>query len=150
MSNGPVFSIDSMDTGPEGLPEQLPVTARLLRVIPGSDRPDYCLAVAETPIRHRTTLAAMKQAGVDPAAADPQLIRVHEDGTVDLLVHGLVVVARLVGEQLHPGMRDLPAGLAFVVDNTLMSDAGMDFTKALYVAVVSLTDRSEESRVTGR
>ncbi|WP_378146306.1 hypothetical protein ACFJGV_01555 [Cnuibacter sp. UC19_7] len=143
--NGPVFSIDRMDVGPEDLPPQLPARARLVRVVAGPDRPDYCLALASEPLRHRTSLEQLGAAGVDPAAADPQMIRVHEDGTVDLLVFGLVLAARVQGEQLHAGMRDLPAGLAYVVDNTLLRDESLDLRKALYVAVVDITDRSGES-----
>ncbi len=142
--SGPVFSIDRMDVGPDDLAAQLPVRARLLRVIAGPDRPDYCLAVAEQPIRHRTSLEQLRAAGVDPAKADPQMIRVNDDGSVDLLVFGLVLAARLQGEQLHAGMRDLATGLAYVVDNTLLNDATLDLRKALYVAVVDITDRSAE------
>ncbi|WP_368497704.1 hypothetical protein [Herbiconiux sp. A18JL235] len=142
--SGPVFSIDRMGVGPADLPAQLPARARLLRVVAGPDRPDYCLAVVEEPLRHRTSLEQLRAAGVDPAAADPQMIQVNDDGSVDLLVFGLVLAARLQGEQLHAGMRDLAVGLAYVVDNTLLSDDTLDLGKALYVAVVDVTDRSSE------
>jgi len=49
-----------------------------------------------------------------------------------------------LGEQLHAGMRDLAVGLAYVVDNTLLSDAALDLSKTLYVAVVDITDRPGE------
>lgn len=143
--NGPLFSIDRMDVGPEDLPAQLPVRARLVRVIAGPDRPDYCLAVADRPLRHRTSLEQLRAAGVDPASADPQMIRVDEDGAVDLLVFGLVFAARVQGEQLHAGMRGLAAGLAYVVDNTLLRDPVLDLRKALYVAVVDVADRSDDT-----
>lgn len=140
MSQGPLFSIDRIDIGPNDLEAQLPKRARLLRVIPGPDRPDYCLAVLEEAVFHRTTLSALQQNGVDPSKADPQMVRVAEDGTVDLQVFGIVICARIAGEQLHQGMRDFPVSLAYVIDSAAMRDETLDFGKILYAAVAFITD----------
>ena len=56
---------------------------------------------------------------------------------------GIVIASRIVGQQLHAGMADFPVALALVVDNTLMRDSVMDFSKAVYVAVAAITDRSD-------
>lgn len=143
MANGPIFSIVGVDVGSDDLLAQLPVEARLVRTIPGPDRPDYSLAVASAPVRHRTTLETLASQGIDPASADPQLIRIHDDGTVDLQIFGLVVAARIAGERLHAGMTDFPVMLAYVIDNTLMSDETLDFSKVLYSAVAFVTDTTQ-------
>lgn len=144
-ADGPRFSIDSIDVGADDLVPQLPRTGRLLRVVPGPDRPDYCLAVLDEALTHRTSLSVLESLGVDPAAADPRMIRVHEDGTVDLLVFGIVIAARMAGAQVHAGMRDFPVALAYVVDNTAMADELLDLHKVLYVAVAMVTDLGQPS-----
>lgn len=140
MADAPRFSIDSVDVGPDDLAGQLPRIAELRRIVPGPDRPDYCLCVLDEPITHRTSLEVLHGLGIDPAAADPQMIRVHDDGTVDLLVFGVVIAARIAGEQMHAGMRGFPVVLAYVVDNTAMRDPELVFSKVLYAAVALITD----------
>lgn len=134
------FRIDRSDVGPDDLPGQLPVEGALLRQIPGSDRSDYFLGVLDRPLSYRTTLDALREQGVDPAAADPQLIRISEDGTVDLGVLGVVFAARLVGEHPHAGMTDFPVMLAYVIDGSAMRDEAVDFSKLVYAAVVTISD----------
>lgn len=136
----PSFTIDSIDVGPADLMAQLPVEAELRGVIPGPDRPDYFKAVLTRPLYYRTTLDELRGQKIDPAAADPQMIRIHPGGGVDLQVFGIVIASRMGGQQLHAGMTDFQVALAFVVDNTLMRDSMMDFSKAIYVAVAAITD----------
>ena len=137
MTDRPQFTIDGIDLGPDDLAAQLPRTAELVRTIAGPDRPDYVLAVMkDRPLTYDTTLTALRAAGVDPATADPQLIQYHPDGEqVRLHVYGIVIAARIVGEQLHAQMSRVPVVLAFVVDNTLMRDETLAFSKCVYVAV---------------
>jgi len=137
--------IDRIDVGPGDLPPQLPAEARLLRQIPGPDRPDYFFAVLDEPIAYRTTLTAMQEVGVNPDAADPGLIRVHDDGTVDLRVFGIAFAARNVGESPHVGMKELPVTLAYVVDNTALRDETLDFSKLIYAAVAFISDIDDET-----
>lgn len=137
--------IESIDIGPGDLPPQLPAEARLLRQIPGPDRPDYFFAVLDEAIAYRTTLAAMQELGVDPDAADPQLIRINDDGTVDLRVFGISFAARNVGEAPHVGMKDFPVSLAYVVDNTALRDETLDFSKLIHAAVAFISDIDDET-----
>ncbi|MGP6170891.1 hypothetical protein ACTU6U_01240 [Microbacterium sp. A196] len=137
--------VTGIDTGPDDLSEQLPAEARLLRQIPGPDRPDYFFAVLDEAIRYRTSLTALRELGVNPDAADPQLIRIHEDGTVDLLVFGIVIAARIAGSHPHAGMKDFPVMLAYVVDNTALRDEVLDFTKIVYSAVGFISDIDSET-----
>jgi hypothetical protein len=132
----PSFTIDGIDTGPDDLARQLPRTAELVRPIPGPDRPDYGLAVLKEPVTYDTTLTALRSAGVDLATADPQLIQFHPDGEqVRLHVFGIVVATRTVGDRLHGAMSGMPVMLAYVVDNSVMGDETLDFSKCVYVAV---------------
>jgi hypothetical protein len=141
----PQFTIDGIDLGPDDLAAQLPRAAELVRTIPGPDRPDYVLAVMkDRPLTYDTTLTALRAAGVDPATADPQLIQYHPDGEqVRLHVYGIVIAARIVGEQLHAQMSRMPVVLAFVVDNTLMRDETLAFSKCVYVAVAFVSATPE-------
>lgn len=135
--------IDRIDVGPADLAPQLPAQARLLRQAPGPDRPDYFFAVLDEAITYRTTLTALTESGVDPDAADPQLIRIDDDGTVDLRIFGIVFAARIAGESPHAGMKEFPVTLAYVIDNTAMRDEVIDFSKLIYAAVAFITDVDE-------
>ena len=104
----PSFTIDRLDVGPADLMAQLPAEAELRGVIPGPDRPDYVKAVLSRPLYYRTTVAELRRQNIDPAAADPAMIRIHPEGAVDLQVFGIVVASRIVGQQLHAGMADFP------------------------------------------
>ena len=143
----PKIVITSVDSAPADLLEQLPVHAELVRILPGSDRPDYSLAVVKKPIHFRTTVAALEQAGVDPGAADPQMIRVHDDGSVDLVIFGLVLCARVAGETIHLAMKDFPVNIAYVIDNTQLRDAAVDFSKCYFAAIGFVGMDASESPV---
>ncbi|WBU37345.1 hypothetical protein [Homoserinibacter sp. YIM 151385] len=135
------FRVTRVELGPDDLQSQVPLTAELHRFMPGPDRPDYALAVVKDhPIRFKTTQAVLVGAGVNVAAADPQLYTLHEDGTVDLQVWAVVVTPRVAGERLYQGMKDLAVGIAYVVDNTLMRDERLDFSKVFYAAVAVIED----------
>jgi hypothetical protein len=127
--------IDRIDTGPPELTEQLPIHAKLLRILPGSDRPDYSLAVAHEPIRFRSTAADLTGTGIDLAKTDPARFRVNPDGTVDALIFGLVLCARLVGQTINLSMHDLPINIAYVIDDSQLGDPGVVFTKCHFAAV---------------
>ncbi|MEP7764947.1 hypothetical protein [Sanguibacter sp. 25GB23B1] len=149
MTAGPHVEITSFDVGPEELTDQLPVTARLLRMLPGPDRPDYALAVATRPLRFTSTVDALAAQGIPVAGLDPQCVHVETDGTVRATVFGLVMAPRIVGQALHPTMVDFPVALAVVIDPTQMRDPSIDFSKCSYVAVAFVTTvRSDGERDT--
>ena len=137
--------IDRIDVGPGDLPPQLPAEGRLLRQIAGPDRPDYFFAVLDEAITYRTTLTAMQELGVNPDAADPQLIRIGDDGTVDLRIFAVSFAARNAGEMPHVGMKDFPVSLAYVIDNTAIRDETLDFSKLVYAAVAFISDIDGET-----
>jgi hypothetical protein len=55
-------------------------------------------------------------------------------------VDALVVCSRFVGQQLHPGMKDLPVNVAYVIDESALTDPSLDFGKIEYAAIGSLTE----------
>lgn len=61
-------------------------------------------------------------------------------GGLHLRVHALVLCARLVGQQIAPGLRDLAVNVALVIDNTLLRDEMLDFAKAHPIATGFLGD----------
>ena len=129
----PAFTIDSVDVGPPELAAQLPVRAELRRVIPGPDRPDYCLAVLDTPLVFRPS------GEFDLARTTADFLR-QDDAGPFIYIHAVIVAARTAGEQLHPGMKDFPVALAYVIDNTIGRDELVDFAKLHYAAVAFITD----------
>jgi hypothetical protein len=104
------LTITGVDYAPAELEEQVPIVVDLIREIPGPDRPDYWLGQVQTPIRW--------------------LNDNHE-----IAVTHVILGARWVGTQIAPGVKDLPVGIAYVTDQTLLSDLKLDFAKCSYVAV---------------
>jgi hypothetical protein len=129
----PGFVLTRLDIGPAELESELPLRAEALRVMPGSDRPDYVLARFEHPLKYRVPL------GFDMARADPSLRGRDENGDF-VIVQGVVVCARFVGQGFRAGMRDLAINIAYVIDNTIIQDALVDFAKLEYVAVGFVDD----------
>ncbi len=136
----PGFVLTRLDLGPAELESALPLRADALRVMLGSDRPDYLLARFERPLKYRTPV------GFDPARADPTLRGRDERGDL-VIVQGIVVCARFVGQRFRTGMRDLAINIAYVIDNTVATDAAVDFEKLEYVAVGFIDDDSVVSAV---
>ena len=102
--------ISVVDYAPEELYEQLPLEAELVREIPGSDRPDYWIARLVAPVLWR-------------------------GGDTDTLVTHLVLCARWQGTAIEAGMHDLPVGIAYVRDSSVLEDKLLDFGKCAYVAI---------------
>ena len=109
--------IDSIDHAPGDLYGQTPLRGRLLRTIAMRDRserfrsasPDYWLAELATPLSWTS------------------------DGVTRTIRH-LVLAARWQGTSLQPGAR-VPVGIAYVVDEALLSSESFDLTQAEYVAI---------------
>lgn len=129
----PQIVITAIDSGPRDLAAQLPVHAQLIRIIPGPDRPDYSLAIVDEPITFRTTVAELHAAGTNADAA--QMITINPDGTAEVTVFGLVLASRIAGSSIHLSMEDFPVMIAYIVDNTQMEDAIVDFSKCFYAAI---------------
>src|SRR3954471_22240229 len=96
----PSFVITRLDAGPEEFAAVLPLRARVIRVMPDSDRSDYVLCYAERPIPFRPP------AGFDLARVHPESITRDAGGEV-VAVQGIVICTRLVGEIFRSGMKDL-------------------------------------------
>lgn len=129
----PSFVITRLDVGPEELSAVLPLRARVIRVMPGSDRPDYVLCFTERPIPFRPP------PGFDLSRVHPQALS--RDALGDLVaIQGIVICTRLVGDTFRGGMKDLAINIAYVVDNTLTRDAQVDFAKLEFAAIGFIDD----------
>jgi hypothetical protein len=92
------------------LDEQVPFKIKLLRLLPGPDRPDYWLGEMLTPLFW---------------ISDNRRMRVDH----------VVVCARWKGTEIAPLVENLPIGIAYVTDPTQVTDASVDFAKCKYVAI---------------
>ena len=102
--------VTSVDYAPDELHAQTPFTARILRQIPGPDRPDYLLAELAEPLAWE------------------------RDGSSVSVSH-LVLCARWIGGVIAPGATHLPVNIAYVVDPSVLNDANLDFAKCHYSAI---------------
>lgn len=114
------ITIADVDHAPDDLYDQTPIIIELLKEIPGSDRPDYWLGIAKTPIRWR-------------------------HGKTDQEITHVIVVARWEGTRIEPGIEDMPIGLAYVLDQSLLDNDTLDFGKIRYVAIGTATETSGET-----
>ena len=128
----PRVVIDRFDNEPPELAGRVPVYGDLLRVLPGSDRPDYCLVVLEDPIPF------LPPTGFDWSITQPEFHATRADGIPFLWVNAVIICSRIVGEQISPAMRDLQVNVAYVVDNTLGRDERLDFAKVHFAAIANL------------
>jgi len=138
----PSFVITRLDVGPDEFSAVLPLRARVIRMMPGSDRSDYVLCFVERPIPFRPP------AGFDLARAHPESITGDAQGEL-VAVQGIVICTRLVGETFRSGMKDLAVNIAYVIDNTLTRDPAVDFGKLEFAAIGFIDDSPTEVPLPG-
>jgi hypothetical protein len=126
---GPLVTVTRFDTAPPELEWQLPLNGELYRLIPGADRPDYSLLVLDRPLHF------YPRDGFDLSRVEADQHVQDRKGRTMVRVHALLLCARFVGQQLHPGMTDLSVNLAYVIDNSLARDAEVDFGKIEFAGI---------------
>ena len=109
------LTITTVDYAPPDLYEQVPIVVKLIRQVPGDDREDYWLGVLKTPIHWLVE------------------DRIRE-------VTHLVVVARWQGTSIADGVKNLPVGIAYVTDDSILNDVRLDLAKCSYVAIGIATE----------
>ncbi len=109
------LTITTVDYAPEDLYEQVPFVVDLIRQVPGNDRPDYWVGALQVPIRWLV------------------------DNQVREVTH-LIVAARWQGTAIAPGAENLPVGIAYVTDPSVLNDEHLDLAKCAYVAIGISTD----------
>lgn len=134
---GPRVRITAFEQAPDELTWQLPVRGELYRLMPGADRPDYSLMLLEKP------LLFYPPSGFDLGRVPPDSLIEDRKGRRMVQVHALILCARFVGQQLHPGMVDLPVNIAYVIDLSLARDDSVDFAKIEYAAIGFLTEGAD-------
>jgi len=138
----PSFVITRLDVGPDEFAAVLPLRARVIRVMPGSDRSDYVLCYVERPIPFRPP------AGFDLSRVHPESLTQDARGAL-VAVQGIVVCTRLVGESFRSGMTDLAINIAYVIDNSLTRDPDVDFGKLEFAAIGFVDDSPVELPLPG-
>ena len=115
------LTVTSVDHAPAELHDQTPFDVELIREFPGPDRPDYWLASAQNPLwwlvdNHKTPITHV------------------------------VIAARWTDTKIEPGIEDMPIGISFVADPSVLRDAELDFSKVRYAAIGMVTDTSGGGR----
>jgi len=131
---GPLVSVTGFDAAPPELEWQLPLNGELYRLMPGSDRPDYSLFVLERPLHF------YPPEGLDLERVEAGQLVQDRKGRTMVRAQAMLLCARFVGQQLHPGMKDLAVNLAYVIDNSLARDAEVDFGKIQFAAIGVLSE----------
>ena len=116
------LTIVSVDYAPEELHEQTPIIIDLVREIPGTDRPDYWLGELDKPIKWI-------------------------DENREREISHVILAARWEGTRIESGAKDLSVGIAYVVDESLINDATLDFAKCRYVAIGISHETSDGSPI---
>jgi len=103
--------ISSVDHAPDDLYDQLPLRARLLRPLSGSDRKGRTCWLAElaTPISWTRDGAARE-------------------------INHLVVAARWEGTSIEPGA-EIPVNISYVTNDAILSADALDLSHTEYVAI---------------
>ena len=99
------LTITTVDYAPADLCEQVPIVVNLIRQMPGDDREDYWVGVLKTPIRWLV------------------------ENRIRQVTH-LVVAARWQGTSITKGVKNLPIGIAYVIDESILNDARLDLPSA--------------------
>ena len=120
----------------------LPSTASSTGSCRARTAPDYSLFVLERPVHF------YPRDGFDLDRVEPEQQVQDRKGRTMVRVHALLLCARFVGQQLHPGMTDLAVNLAYVIDNSLARDAEVDFAKIEFAGTGFLSEGHAPGRGT--
>lgn len=104
------LKVTDVDYAPNELYEQTPFEIKLLREIPGTDRSDYWIGKLVDEIKW------IKE-------------------NFEIKVGHVIVTARWVGTAIEPNVSNLPIGISYVTDLSVLNDKKLDFEKCEYVAI---------------
>jgi hypothetical protein len=105
------IEISAISKGPEELSYQLPIEAKVIRQIPGKDRPDYFVV-----------------------ELDKSVVWVDEKKNINTEVNYIVVCTKKKSQSVANDMKDVLLAIAYVKDESITKDTKLDFTKIAYVA----------------
>jgi hypothetical protein len=111
------LNITSVDYAPEELYDQVPFAVKLVRQLPGPDRPDYWLGAIDGSLQWL-------------------------EGNFERRITHVILAARWEGTHITPHVEHLPVGMAYVTDLSQLEDASVSFDKCKYVAI-GLADETE-------
>jgi hypothetical protein len=111
------LKIVSVDYAPEDLSKQVPFTISLIREMKVIDRPDYWLAKVDKTL-------------------------IFENGKTKEINY-LILATRYAGTSIKKGIGNTILGLAYVVDETLLQDLNLNFSKCEYVAICESEEINE-------
>ncbi len=115
--------ITSVDYAPESFEAAVPITIKLLRQLPGPDRPDYWLGELEVPFEY---------------VADEKLLKAKY----------FIVSARWQGTQITPNAENLPINIAVLIDETQLYASQIDFAKSKFIAIGFVNEVKGRTEIT--
>lgn len=107
------FSITGIESGPVGIEDKLPIMGMIFNKLNHEDGAEYYLSLLKEPLESKGRK----------------------------ITH-IIIGGRFLGQHIGPKMKDLPVNIAYVIDNSLLDQEDMDFTKGEFVAIGFATDIS--------
>jgi hypothetical protein len=105
------IEISSISKGPKELTYQLPIAAKVIQQIPGKDRPDYFVAELEKSI-----------------------FWVDEKKNINTEISYVVIASKKKSQSVESSMKDVILAIAYVTDESVLSDTTLSFKKCTYIA----------------
>lgn len=110
------IEISAISKGPDELSYQLPIQAKVLKQVPGKDRPDYFLAELEK-----------------------NIFWVNGKNGTNTEVSYLIVCSKKKNQSVAANMKDAVIAIAYVTDESLKTEPKLDFKKCKYIAIGKAT-----------
>lgn len=106
------IEITSISEGPEELTYQLPINAKIIKQVPGKDRPDYFIAELEKSI-----------------------VWVNKSNKENVEVSHLILCTKKKSQQITKNMKDVIVAIAYVLHDSVLIESTLNFKKCKYIAV---------------
>lgn len=129
----PRIVFTAVRSGPAGFTSRIPIRGELAGVIPGPDRPDYCLVELDEPIDFEPP-TDFDRDRIHQSAIDQMVLDLDDV----LPISALVIAARQPGTQVSPSMVDLVVNIGYVLDDSIFGDDTLEFEKVHFAAVATL------------
>lgn len=105
------IEITTISKGPDELSYQLPIQAKVVKQIPGKDRPDYYLAELEKSV-----------------------FWIDEEKDINTEINHLIICTKKKSQAVSNEMKNVLLAIAYVLDESVTTAPKLDFRKCAYIA----------------
>jgi hypothetical protein len=106
------IEITSISKGPDELTYQLPISAKIIKQIPGKDRPDYFIAKLEKSI-----------------------VWVNKSDSENKEISHIVLCSKKKNQDVSKDMKGVIIAIAYILHDSVLTDSKLNFKKCKYIAV---------------